>query len=130
MKDNAMGTKETKRASTGNGAGPDFRSWMSGTNHALEDWTRSGAEMMKGAVEITQEIMTFSQNLLQADIDAWKALTACRNPGEFFECQKQFAEKATAQYLDEANKITSRIIGVMSGASARFQSEPEHISKS
>lgn len=95
---------------------PDFSSWTGSGVRALESWTQSSSATMKDSFEFAHEMLTFSQARLQANIDAWQALATCRNPADFLECQKEFAEKATAQYLDETSKLTTRMIGIMSSA--------------
>lgn len=121
MANDTMVLEKTKRSKAGNGAAPDLANWMDGGIHALESWTQSSSSLMKGSFELAQEMMAFSQARLRADIDAWKVLTACRNANDLFECQKELSEKVTAQYLEEANKIASQVIGIMSGAAAVFQ---------
>jgi hypothetical protein len=96
----------------------DFSSWTDGGMQALGSWTQSSAATMKDSFELAHEMLTFSQARLQANIDAWQALATCRNPADFLECQKEFADKTTAQYLDETNKLTTRVIGIMSTAAA------------
>lgn len=105
-------SKRTKAASPF----PDFSSWTGGGIQALGSWTQSSAAAMKDSFELAHEMLTFSQARLQANIDAWQALATCRNPSDFLECQNEFAEKATAQYFDETNKLTTRLIGIMSSA--------------
>ena len=107
-------SKRTKAASPF----PDFSSWTGGGIQALGSWTQSGAATMKDSFELAHEMLIFSQARFQANIDAWQALVTCRNPGDFLECQKEFAEKTTAQYLDETNKLTTRVIGIMSTVAA------------
>lgn len=116
-------SEKPKRANGANGLIPDFGTWMDGGNRILESWTQSNSAMMKGGLEFAQEMLAFSQARLQADIDSWRALTACRNPGDLFECQKDYTQKATAQYLDEANKLTTRMFGVISGATTPFREQ-------
>lgn len=123
MTDNAAAPEKAKRTKAGNDLVPGLGTWIDGGSNALEGWTRSCSSMLKGSFELTQEMLAFSQNRLQANIDAWKALTACRNPADLSECQKEFTEKATAQYLDEANRLSSRIISMMSGAAVPFREQ-------
>jgi hypothetical protein len=123
MKDTATEPKKSKLMKAGNGGIPDVSSWMDSGIHAWESWAQSNSSLMKGSLELAQEMLTFSQARLQADIDAWTALTACRNPGDLFERQKDFAEKAAAQYLEEANKLTSRMISIMSDAAVPFREQ-------
>jgi hypothetical protein len=79
--------------------------------------------MLEGAVEVAQEILAFTQARFQADVDAWKALTDCRNASDFLAYQKGFAEKVTAQYFNEADKIGNKMVGVLSKAAAEFQAQ-------
>jgi hypothetical protein len=117
MKDDIAPSDKPK--CTTNGEGPRLNG-----NRAFESWTQSDANMMgRAATELSQELVAFWQSRFQADMDGWKALPSCHNPGEFFECQRQFAEKATAQYCDEASKLASRIVGVINSAASPFQQE-------
>lgn len=79
--------------------------------------------MIKGVQELSQEITTFLQHRFQADMDAWKALTACRDPNEMLECQRNFAEMATKQYLEEAKNLTAKIIDMVSSTTSSFRPE-------
>jgi hypothetical protein len=54
-------------------------------------------------------MLAFSQERLLADIEAWNALSACRNPGDLPANQVEFATKAIAQYaVDIASKLANR----------------------
>jgi hypothetical protein len=123
MTDDATASEKSKPTKAGNGLMPDFSPWMGGGANALDSWAQPTSSMMKGSFELAQEMLAFSQMRLQANIDAWKALTACRNPGDLLECQKEFTDKATAQCVDEANKISSRVISIMSGAAVPFREQ-------
>jgi hypothetical protein len=116
-------TDDTRNATNGSPTMPDFRTWLDGQSHAIESWAHFNSGMIKGANELSHEIMTFIQGRFQADVDAWKALTSCRNPSEMFECQRDFAERATTQYLEEAKKLTEHIIGMVGSATASFRPE-------
>jgi Phasin protein len=117
MKDDIAPSDKPKR--TTNGEGPRLNG-----NRAFESWTQFDANMNgRATTELSQELMAFWQSRFQADMDGWKAFAPCHNPGEYFECQRQFAEKATAQYCDEASKLTFRIVGVINSAASPFQQE-------
>jgi hypothetical protein len=120
MSDATNGAKQT---TTGNGSIPDFRTWMDRQSHALESWAHFNNGMMKGANDLSHEIITFLQRRFQADMDAWKALTACRNPSDMLECQRDFAEMATKEYLEEAKKLTTQVIDIVGSATASFPPE-------
>lgn len=123
MRDDATTAEKPKSTKAGNGSIPDFNSWMGGSVHAWENWANSGTAMMEAATEVAQEIVRFSQSRFQADIDAWKTLTACRTPVDLFECQRRYAEAASKQYVDEANKLGSRMIDVVNGAASSLRQE-------
>jgi hypothetical protein len=106
----------TEGAAPAKAATPDFGAWLGGQDRALQTWVEFSNGLMKNALEISQEIMTFSQSRLQAEMGAWQALASCRNPTEFFEHQRQFAEQRTTQYFDEASKLATRIMELVRGA--------------
>lgn len=123
MKEDVTLSDKSKRTTNGEGPIPGFAPWLNG-NLAFESWTQSSTNMMsRAATELPQEFMAFWQSRFLADMDEWRALASCRNPSEFFECQRQFAEKAMAQYRDEANKLTSRIVAIINSAASPFQQE-------
>jgi hypothetical protein len=97
-------------------AKPDLSPWPDASGRLLEDWARCNAAVLEGAVELAQEILTFTQGRVQADFEAWTSLTGCRNATDILEHQKAFAEKAAAQYLDEASKIQSQMAVILSKA--------------
>ena len=123
MRDDATAPEKSKRAKTGSAPMPDFGSWMDSGNHALEGWVQSNSSMMKSSFELAQDMLSFSQARLHANIDAWNALTACRSPDDLAACQKSFAEQATAQYLDEASRLATRMMSLMSGAAVLFREQ-------
>jgi len=45
---------------------------------------------------LSQEIAQFTQNRLQEDMAAWSTLASCNSPEDAFECQRRFAQQATA----------------------------------
>ncbi len=121
MKDDVTSPDKSKRANEGNGA--DFSAWMGSSIHAWESWAHSRSSMMKDSYELAQEMLKFWQTRFQADIDALKALIACGSPRALFECHKAFAEKATAQYVEEASKLSNRMISIMSNVAVPFRDQ-------
>jgi hypothetical protein len=116
-------TVNQQRPTDGNTILADFRTWVAGQSHALESWAHFNNGMMKGANDLSQEIITFLQRRFQADMDVWKMLTSCRNPNEMLECQRDFAETATKEYLEEAKKLTTHVIDMVSSVTASFRPE-------
>jgi hypothetical protein len=74
---------------------------------ALERWTKVSDTMAKGMFVISQEITRFAQTRLKEDAKNCEALSHCRSPSEAINCQQRFAETATTEYLEEANKLTA-----------------------
>jgi hypothetical protein len=66
---------------------------------ALDSWAEAGAALMKGAAELSQKIMTFSQSRFQAGIDAWQTAATCHSPADLF--RERARGKATARYFDD-----------------------------
>jgi hypothetical protein len=119
----ATRSENSRHPTTGNGGAADLGFWIKANGDALQNWAQSSASMMKGAMGFAQEIMSFSQSRFQANVDSWMAFAVCRNPSNFRECQREFVEEATAQYLAEANKLSSKITSVMSSAANPFQTQ-------
>jgi len=83
---------------------------MVGGSQLLENLIESNSIAIKSSFEITQEMLTFSQERLLADIEAWNAFSACRNPGDLPAYQVEFATKAITQYADIASKLANQLI--------------------
>jgi hypothetical protein len=124
MKDDVTATEKPKQAATRNGGASDAGAWFSGYNQAMENWAQANAGLMKGAAELSQEMMTFAQSRFQAGIDAWQTAVACRTPADFFENQRELAEKATARCFDDTQRFVSHALAVMNDAAAPFRQEP------
>lgn len=87
--------------------------WAQGPGLAVEQWTQTNAEIVSGTAEIAQEVVSFWQNRFRADVNVWKAFLACRTPGDLFECQRKFVEKTATDYVEEANKLSSRLVQIV-----------------
>ena len=95
--------------------GWDPSSVLAMNQQALECWARAISAL-------TEEMGQFVQARLQEDMGTWAKLTACKDPSQAFECQRQYAEKAAADYLDEANKLSRLTMSIASDRFAAFQS--------
>jgi hypothetical protein len=119
MRDDAAGTEKAKRSRAEGSLIPDVSTWLSSTSDALEGWAQSNHSMTQGAFDIVREMLSFSRTRLQADMDAWKALVACRSAGDLFGIQNEYAKTGTAQYFYEANKLTTLLTRVMASAGSQ-----------
>ena len=123
MKDDVTVADKPKHTANGEGPMPGFGLAMLNCNRGFESWAQSAARMTGRAAELYEEITTFWQRRFEADLDAWEAFASCRNPRDFFECQRQFAQKATNEYCDRASRLTSQIIGVINSTTSPFRQE-------
>ena len=93
---------------------PGADSWAGGWAPVLEAnrlalgrWTKVSDTMVKGMFAISEEMTRFAQTRLKVDAKNCEALSHCHSPSEALNCQQRFAETATAEYLEEANKLTA-----------------------
>ncbi|MEA2782351.1 MAG: hypothetical protein QOK29_3895 [Rhodospirillaceae bacterium] len=93
---------------------------------ALGHWTKVSDAMVKGIFVVSQEMTQFAQTRLNEDVKNYEALSRCHSPSEALDCQHRFAETATAQYLEEANKLTGLMTSIANAGYAFLQHpEPE-----
>ncbi|HTZ80961.1 MAG TPA: phasin family protein [Stellaceae bacterium] len=118
MKDNSTTLERSKSGKSTNG-GTGFGWWSNGTQ-TMEGLARSNASLMQGAFGIAQEMLAFSQMRLRANIDAWSALAACRDPEELIKLQQSFTQSATTDCLNEANKVATQMADLLCGAAKCF----------
>ncbi len=125
MSDNASISENTKRlAAIGEFAAPNVNAWMSGYQQALENWMQSGGGALKRAALLSEELMNFSRSRLQADIEAWEAIGSCRSPADFLERQRQYVQKASSDYLEEATKLTTGMVAFLSDVATPLRQPP------
>jgi hypothetical protein len=86
--------------------------WTPRRDFLLEANQRAFARWLNGMNGLSQEIAQFTQSRLQEDMAAWSALASCSSPQDAFECQRRFAEKATAGYLAEVTKLSAMMISL------------------
>ncbi len=111
-----------------NGALPGFAFFINSYNEALLNWVQSSDRMLKKAAELSDDIINFSRTRLQTDLDTWQAVVSCRSANDLLECQRQFAEKAGSQCLDQVGKLASRMTTLI--ADAALSPLREHTAKS
>jgi hypothetical protein len=82
--------------------------------HAFASWFR-------GVGTLSGELTRFIQDRLSDDMAAWSALASCRTGEEAFECQRRFAEKATAQYSEEIATLSRLMMDLATEGLQSFQ---------
>jgi hypothetical protein len=69
----------------------------------------AGEAMFSGLAEVSQEMMSFANTRLRADMECAEDFAKASSPEDLFEKQCSFARRAAEQYAEE----TSKLIGMM-----------------
>lgn len=104
---NRLHSEQVKYSNNSALSGLDF--WLNSYNEALLNWVQSSDRVLKKVAELSDDIISFSRTRLQADLDIWQAAVSCRSATDLLECQRQFAQKASSQCLDQAGKLASHM---------------------
>lgn len=102
-----MVEKENSSAAFGQSAsnGWNAASLLGMNQRVFESWTR-------GMSALGEELGEFVQARLQQDMGMWSKFASCRDMTQAFEFQRQYAQKAVSDYLDEAGKLTRLTVNV------------------
>lgn len=85
-------------------------SQFAGANQrAFDSWIR-------GMGAVTEEITQFAQTRLREDMATLTELAACKDINQAFACQRKYADKMAADYIDEFSKLSGLTISVTSAA--------------
>ena len=82
---------------------------------------KAGQTMMNGVVEWNREMADFASHRLQADGETAQALMQCKDWSAVADVQKDFLDRAAAQYSEEATKLTNLATRVMQDSMAPLQ---------
>ena len=88
---------------------------------ALDRWTRVSDTMVKGMFAVSQEMTQFAHARLRQDAKNCVTLGHCHGPSEALGCHQRFAEATTAEYLEEANKLTALMTKIANDGFASLQ---------
>ena len=124
MRDDATSSDRVKPAKSGNGEMSGLGWWTEGSQRALDGWARSNSSLLKGTLDMAQEVVAFSQTRLNANASAWAALISCRSPDDLIKIQQTFAQTAATDCLNEASKLTTQMVGILCGAAKCFGEQP------
>lgn len=97
-----------------------------GYGFLLEANQQGFARWFHGITSLSGELAQFIQNRLQDDMAAWSALASCRTSEEALECQRRFAEKATAQYSEEIAKLSQLMLRLATEGLDSFQRKADN----
>jgi hypothetical protein len=117
-------TREHGRAASPESLSPAARGSAPGYGFGLE-WNQLGfARWFHGITTLSDEVTQFIQRRLQDEMAGWSALASCRTPEEAFECQRRFAEKATAQYAEEVARLSQMMMRLATEGLGLFRHLP------
>jgi len=107
MTNHAKHTQPAKGTLPSSGWAPDYGFLLEANQQPFARW-------LNGVNALSQEIAQFTQSRLQEDMAAWSTLASCSSPEAAFECQRRFAEKATAGYVAEVTKLSQMMMSLTS----------------
>jgi hypothetical protein len=96
----------------------NFDSLSNGGQQAFAGWVRSNEAIVQGTFDLAQQMLSFGQARLADDLGTFRALLSCHDLGEVTRCQREFAEKAVAQYLEQANKVSGALTALFTKAAS------------
>lgn len=90
---------------------PDFGygTLLDGGRRALDRWTH-------GVFECSREFGAFAMARWQEDLETWKALGNCRSIDELLRCECDYVQKAAADYMAQAGKLTQVMLEAANAA--------------
>ena len=71
----------------------------------LDAFVQANEAIMNGIAVLGSEMMSFGDTRLRAYTESSKSLVDCKDAEQVFRIQREFAESATQQYLDQTNKL-------------------------
>lgn len=91
-------------------------SLLAANERAFRAWAR-------GVSTIAEEMNRFTQSRLREDAEAWQVLATARSPMDALECQRRFAEKAAAQYMEEAGRLSQLAVSIANESYSSAETE-------
>ena len=76
-------------------------------NENFEAVIKANEALASGVAALGQEVLGFASKRVSETIHHSESLAQCKDPNEAFELNYDFAQKATQQYLEEANRLFS-----------------------
>lgn len=92
------GSASPSRSASTNGWDPGLV--LAANQHAFQRW-------VQGLSALSEEMTHFIGDRLREDTNAWTKLVQCTDLNQALACQRQYADKMTTAYLDEANRLSS-----------------------
>lgn len=86
-----------------------FESLANANSESLTAMLRANEALFNGFSTIGQEMMDFANTRLRQDFEVVQSMMSAKDVEEVYRCQSKFAEAASQQYLDEANKLINLV---------------------
>lgn len=83
----------------------DYQALALASGTTMQALMRASDAMLKGVMALSQEMSEFTNARLRQNVERSETLLRCSDPAEAFGLQCDFAQKATQQYLTEANRL-------------------------
>ncbi len=109
-------TPMRKSTDTATQVTPETKSWFGAINPGVNIRAHSNAALLTQVSELAKTVHQFSQSRLQANTDACKSLSSCRDPAELVGQQREFMENATAQYSKHTHNMSERTAAMITAA--------------
>ncbi len=71
----------------------------------VEAIIKANEALASGAAALGQEMLEFASKRVSETLSHSESFAQCEDPGEALESSYEFAQKATQQYLEEANRL-------------------------
>jgi phasin protein len=123
MTDAARATDTSRQTKAGHDLPPKTGFVPEDSTRFFEDLMKSNTAVLQSTFEFWQEMLTFAQARLQANIGIWTALAACQNPSDVPACHAEFTKNAAAEYTEAWRKFGARLAGVMREAAPQIRTK-------
>jgi phasin family protein len=98
--------KANKTQAAANGAPQiDVANMLDTNGENLKAMMRTNEAILEGLAELGREMIAFGNARLRQDLEASECLMGCKDAGEAFRLQVDFARTAGEQYYNEASKL-------------------------
>ncbi len=92
----------------------DPQAWAGAGSTAMNALLKANDVMVQGMMAWSREMADFTHARLQEGAERSAALMQCTDPNAALALHREFAAKATGQYLEEAGKLTTMAMQVAS----------------
>jgi hypothetical protein len=88
---------------------PEAMNRIDANDSNLAGWVQAQSVLLIRSIDIAESTHAFSQSRLRTNLDTCTALMSCQNWWELVGLQREYAEDAKGQYLDQFLDLSNRI---------------------